>query len=140
LPVGEFVYRAIKYENWLRKQTGEAKVPAFRRRWKYDKDGKELEIWDDDGLSFGITSEDACRELNEHFGAAKLSVELLRARNFQFDEPKDGYVHITNAPFYRHDDAEELKRSEASSMLMLEAIVAMIPKEKVGITSISPPD
>jgi len=69
--------------------------------------------------------------MQEHFGVMKLSVEKLRKRGFEFDEPVAGHVNITNVPFYRKDDEEELKRANESSSWMIECVEEIIPANAV---------
>ena len=122
MPLGDYVYRAISSKSWINRNK-EVKDPAFRRRWRYNDIGEERELWDDDGLSFGTSPYDACKHLKENFGVAKLSTELMRARGFQFDEPSEGQVHVTNMPFYRHEDREA---ANTKTFQMRECVVEYI--------------
>lgn len=127
LPVGPFVYRAIKNKNWVSKAQ-EAKDPAFRRRWQYEENGNVRDHWDADGLSFATTPEAACQGLQENFGVFKLSTERMRLRNFEFDEPDaDGHVSVPNMPFYRPDQPTEFDLANKASFQMRECVVEFIP-------------
>lgn len=105
-------------------KNGKVKPPAFRRRWQFKDSGEVRETWDDDGLSFGLTPQDACQGLEENFGVLRLSVERMEARGFQFDEPAQGHVNVTNMPFYR---AEERDLASAKSLQMLECVEEILP-------------
>jgi len=99
LPVGEFVYRAVSEHGWVNK-SGKPKPQAFRRRWKLKETGEPRESWDEFGLSFGTSLEDAHRNLTNPLGVIRLSVGKMLLREFEFDEPIAGHVHVTNVPFY----------------------------------------
>jgi hypothetical protein len=127
LPLGEYVYRAVKNHSWVNRK-GEPKLPAFRRRWQYDDDGNAREHWDEAGLSFGLTPEQACAGLTENFGVMKFSVAKLQGRGFEFDEPTaDGHVNCTNVPFYRPEDIEAANRNTES---MRECCEEVLPPVK----------
>ncbi len=82
----------------------------------YKDNGEAREVWDEDGLSFGLSPEEACQGLTEHHGVLKLSVERMRVRGFVFDEPIAGHVNVTNMPFYRSED-RDLATSKAFSLI-----------------------
>lgn len=125
MPVGPYVYRAVSSKDWVTK-SGVPKVPAFRRRWKFKDDGEARRVWDEHGLSFGLSPEDACRGLIENFGILKLSVAKMRVRQFEFDEEAEGHVNVINMPFYRPED-RDLANAKASSML--ECVEEFIPPQ-----------
>lgn len=122
--IGDYVYRAVSGESWIRR--GQPKAPAFRRRWKYDAEGKLRECWDEDGLSLGTSPEEACRQLTTNYGVLKLSVEKLRMRGFEFDDPVEGHVCIINMPFYREEDRDEAAQK---ALLLLECVEEVLPPE-----------
>jgi hypothetical protein len=129
--LGECVYRAISSKDWINGNK-QVKAPAFRRRWQYNENGEAREVWDDDGLSFGTSPADACRHLKVNFGIVKLSTELMRARGFEFDEPSEGQVHVTNMPFYRQEDRE---LANIKTLQMCECVVEYIEAETTSPTT-----
>jgi hypothetical protein len=120
LPVGEYVYRAVSVKGWVNK-SGKPKNQAFRRRWELKESGEPYEHWDQLGLSFGLSPEDACKNLTNPLGVLKLSVERMLVRGFQFDEPIEGHVHVTNIPFYSQAHLPaEIEAANLSSAYMIE--------------------
>src|ERR1700683_2948465 len=106
---------------------GNAKVPAFRRRRREKDNGEPRDVWDEDGLSLGLSPAEACQDLGENFGVIKPSVERLLARHFELDEPSGGYVHVTNMPFYTKQIPGEMDRAKSKELLMLECVVEVLP-------------
>lgn len=85
-------------------------------------------MWDEHGLSFGTSVVAACQGLETvpQF-VFKLSVEKLRNRNVEFDEPDEtGHFHATNVPF---DRPEERGALNAMASLMCECVVECIPMD-----------
>jgi hypothetical protein len=124
LPLGEYVYRAVTLPNGVKNK--QAKNPAFYRRWRYKPNGEERRVWDEKGLSFGTSVDAACQGLETapEF-VLKLSVEQLRIRNVQFDEPDEtGHLNATNVPF---DRPEERGALNLMASLMCECVEECIP-------------
>jgi hypothetical protein len=123
LPVGAHVYRAVTLPNAVK--NGKAKPPAFFRRARYNSNGEERKVWDQIGLSFGMSAEEACQGLAERpTHVIKLSVERLAQRNIRFDEPDaNGHINAIDIPF--SDDRDAATKVAFSMIECVEEIIAL---------------
>lgn len=120
MPVGQYVYRAVSVHGWVNK-SGKPKNQAFRRRWKLKETGEPCENWDEFGLSFGLSAEDACKHLTNPLGVIRLVVERMQLRDFEFDLPIAGHVHVTNVPFYSPKHLpDQVDEANVCSALLIE--------------------
>ena len=73
--------------------------------------------------------------MSKHWGVVKLSVQKMKERGFEFDEPRNGSVHVVNMPFYRRED---LDAANEKTMRIRECIVGFIPPELVRVRDVMP--
>jgi len=52
----------------------------------------------------------------------------MRARGFEFNEPAEGHVDVTNMPFYRR---EERSLANAKAYALIECVEEFIPPEAI---------
>jgi hypothetical protein len=102
------IYRAASASRYLTDDRQHAAPQAFHRRPS-----------DDDGLSFGLTPEDAVSGLTKWHGIIRLTVGAIRALRLKDGDDKElivvndhGHVVIPNIPFHDETDFTQLAEAE----------------------------
>jgi hypothetical protein len=103
------VYRAASASRYLTDDRQHAAPQAFHRRPS-----------DEDGLSFGLTPENAVRGLTRWYGIIRITVGALRALRLRDGDDKElmivsdrpGHAVIPNIPFHDEDDLPQLAEAD----------------------------
>lgn len=104
------IYRAASASRYLTDDRQHAAPQAFHRR-----------LSDEDGLSFGLTPEDAVKGLTKWHGIIRVTVGAIRALRLKDNDDKEliiindkpGHAVIPNIPFY--DDTNLIELAEAET-------------------------
>ena len=125
---GTIIYRAASASRYLTDDKQRAAPQAFHRRPS-----------DEDGLSFGLTPEDAVRGLTKWHGIIRLTVGAIRALRLKDDDDKElivvndrpGHVIIPNIPFHDEDDLPQLAEADTWAEKLADISGELRPEDQI---------
>lgn len=128
LPDDTIVYRAASASRYLTDDKQHAAPQAFHRRPS-----------DEDGLSFGLTPEDAVRGLTKWHGIIRLTVGAIRALRLRDGADKElivvsdrpGHAIIPNIPFHDEDDLPQLAEADTWAEKLAEIGGELRPEDQI---------